>query len=85
MSTYFFSIKKGARYNGKKDIPDLTKPAYEKRVSTVKVNKPRVLIPVFPGTNCEYDSAKAVARAGGEPEIIVINNLSASGIDNSIK
>lgn len=49
----------------------------------VKTVKPKVLIPVFPGTNCEYDSAKAVGDAGGEPEIIVINNLSADGIRRS--
>ena len=49
----------------------------------VKVAKPRVLIPVFPGTNCEYDSAKAVADAGAEPEIFVINNLTADGIKRS--
>ncbi len=45
--------------------------------------KPHVLIPVFPGTNCEYDSAKAVADAGADPEIFVINNLSAEGIKKS--
>jgi len=50
----------------------------------VAVARPRVLIPVFPGTNCEFDSAKAVADAGAEPEIIVINNLSADGISRSI-
>ena len=49
----------------------------------VKCAKPRVLIPVFPGTNCEYDSAKAVRDAGAEPEIFVINNLSAEGIKRS--
>ncbi len=48
------------------------------------VAKPRVLIPVFPGTNCEYDSAKAVERAGAQAEIFVINNLSASGIADSV-
>ena len=51
----------------------------------VKVARPKVLIPAFPGTNCEYDSAKAVADAGAEPEIIVINNLSASGIQRSVE
>lgn len=45
--------------------------------------KPRVLIPVFPGTNCEYDTAKALKTAGAAPEIIVINNLSAKGIADS--
>jgi len=42
-----------------------------------------VLIPVFPGTNCEYDSAKAVRDAGAEPEIFVINNLTADGVKRS--
>ena len=51
----------------------------------IKVTKPTVLIPAFPGTNCEYDSAKAVRDAGAEPEIIVINNLSADGIARSVE
>ncbi len=45
--------------------------------------KPRVLIPVFPGTNCEYDSARAAQRAGLEPEILVLNNQSAQGVADS--
>ena len=49
----------------------------------VKVAKPKVLIPVFPGTNCEYDSAKAVMDAGADAEIFVINNLTADGIKRS--
>lgn len=48
------------------------------------IAKPKVLIPVFPGTNCEYDAAKALREAGADPEIIVIRNLSASGIAESI-
>ncbi len=51
----------------------------------IKVTKPRVLIPAFPGTNCEFDSAKAVRDAGAEPQILVINNLSASGIQRSVE
>lgn len=51
----------------------------------IKTAKPKVLIPAFPGTNCEYDSAKAVRDAGAEPQIIVVNNLSASGIQSSIE
>ncbi len=50
----------------------------------IKVAKPKVLIPAFPGTNCEYDSAKAVRDAGAEAEIIVINNLNAQGIQKSV-
>ena len=49
----------------------------------VKCAKPKVLIPVFPGTNCEYDSAKAVRDGGAEAEIFVINNLTADGIKRS--
>ena len=49
----------------------------------VKCAKPHVLIPVFPGTNCEYDSAKAVRDAGADPEIFVINNLTADGVKRS--
>lgn len=55
------------------------------KAPAIKVARPKVLIPAFPGTNCEYDSAKAVRDAGAEPEIIVINNLSASGIQASIE
>ncbi len=56
----------------------------EKRVAPrVKVASPKVLIPVFPGTNCEFDSAKAVRDAGAEPEIFVINNLTADGVKRS--
>ena len=51
----------------------------------IKVAKPKVLIPAFPGTNCEFDSAKAMRDAGADPEIIVIKNLSASGIQSSIE
>ncbi len=54
-------------------------------VSTIKNAKPKVLIPAFPGTNCEFDSAKAIRDAGAEPEILVINNLSASGIRKSVE
>ena len=41
-----------------------------------KVARPKAVIPVFPGTNCEYDTAQACLRAGIQPEIIVIRNLS---------
>ena len=58
--------------------------AAERKAPAVKVAKPVCLIPAFPGTNCEYDSAKAVRDAGAEPEIIVINNLSADGIARSV-
>ena len=74
------------------NIPDVVTPI--ETVSTpektrvapaVKVAKPKVLIPVFPGTNCEYDSARAVADAGAEPEIFVVKNRSADAIAQSVE
>ena len=53
--------------------------------ASVKTARPKALIPVFPGTNCEYDTAKAFDRAGAEPEIFVINNLTASDVASSIE
>ena len=50
-----------------------------------KVAKPRVFIPVFPGTNCEYDSTKAFERAGAEVDVKVFKNLSAEDIRDSVK
>ena len=50
----------------------------------IKVAKPKVLIPVFPGTNCEFDSAKVMADAGADTEIFVINNLTSDGISASV-
>ena len=74
------------------NIPDLKTPMqnFEYKVDkyatpAIKVAKPKVLIPAFPGTNCEFDSAKAMRDAGADPEIIVIKNLSAAGIQSSIE
>ena len=49
----------------------------------VKSAKPLAVIPVFPGTNCEYDTAKAVENAGGAAEIIVVRNFSADALAQS--
>ena len=49
----------------------------------IAVAKPKVLIPVFPGTNCEFDSARAAIRAGLDAEILVVNNQSAQGVADS--
>ncbi len=51
----------------------------------ISVAKPKALIPVFPGTNCEYDTVKAFERAGAEAEAYVINNLDAKGIERSVE
>ncbi len=52
--------------------------------ATSSFAKPKVLIPVFPGTNCEYDSARAFELAGADPEIVVIKNLSAAALEDSV-
>ncbi len=51
---------------------------------SIKVAKPRVLIPVFPGTNCEYDSAKVMLDAGADVKTFIINNLTKEGISRSV-
>ena len=68
-----------------KKIENFSYSASSRPAPAVKCAKPRVLIPVFPGTNCEYDSAKAVADAGGEPEIMVISNLTSAHIARSVE
>ncbi len=56
-------------------IPAIEYKASEWSFSPVKFAKPRVLVPVFPGTNCEYDTKKAFARAGADVDIFVIKNI----------
>nr|AIF26055.1 putative phosphoribosylformylglycinamidine synthase [uncultured bacterium Ad_125_D08] len=48
-----------------------------------RIARPRVLIPVFPGTNCEYDTARAFLKAGATPEVLVIRNLTAPAVAES--
>ncbi len=54
-------------------------------VPVVRTPRPHALIPVFPGTNCEYDTARALTRAGAEPEILVIRNLSPADVEDSLE
>jgi len=55
------------------------------RPPKIKVPKPRVLIPVFPGTNCEYDSARKFVKAGAECDFFVFKNINPGDIDESVK
>ena len=66
-------------------IETVSSPEKTRVAPSIKVAKPKILIPVFPGTNCEYDSARAVADAGGEPEIFVVKNRSADAIARSVE
>ncbi len=67
-----------------KEIPAFSYSATSYPIPKATFAKPKVLIPVFPGTNCEFDTAKVMRLAGAEPEIIVINNLTAAGISQSV-
>ena len=57
--------------------------AISRAVPAVKTARPKVLIPVFPGTNCEYDTQRAFLDAGAEAEIFVIRNLTADHVARS--
>ena len=62
-------------------------PLYEekaRKISSVKIAKPRVFIPVFPGTNCEYDTIKAFEKEGAIATPFIFKNLSASDIEESV-
>jgi len=65
-------------------IPNLDYVGKSVLAPAVKHAKPKVLIPVFPGTNCEFDSARAVLAAGGDAEIVVIRNLTAEDVSRSV-
>ena len=71
--------------------PRIAVPAYSYNSAlktpapSVRVARPRVLIPVFPGTNCEYDTAKQFNQYGGEADIFVLRNLTAAQIEESVK
>ena len=72
---------------------DVEKKSYEpfsyngrsNKAPAVKVARPKVLIPVFPGTNCEFDTAKVFSDAGAETDIFVINNLTPSDVSKSVE
>ena len=69
----------------KAPVPVFNYEAKSYPAPAVKTARPRVLIPVFPGTNCEYDSARAVLAAGAEADIAVIRNLTAEDVARSIE
>ena len=64
------------------DVPLCTQR--EGKAPAIKVARPRVFIPAFPGTNCEVDSARAFEKAGAETEILVVKNLSPKDIEETI-
>ncbi len=76
-------------YPVKKDVEGKIESYYtlggNRKKPLQNIVKPKVLIPVFPGTNCEYDTQRAFERAGAETEIFVFNNLSTLNVVESIK
>ncbi|MFR6468813.1 MAG: phosphoribosylformylglycinamidine synthase [Lachnospiraceae bacterium] len=66
------------------EYPDTCYQAENVYVCKHKIAKPRVFIPVFPGTNCEYDSTKAFEHAGAEVDVKVFKNLTAEDIRDSV-
>ena len=67
-----------------KTYPNLSFDKRNTAAPCVKTARPKVLIPVFPGTNCEYDTAKQLEEAGAEAKIFIVNNLTASDISRSV-
>ena len=55
------------------------------RKPALRTARPRIFIPVFPGTNCEYDSARAFTRAGGIVDTLVMQNLSPANVEKSVR
>ena len=66
-------------------VPTLVYEKQGKRKSFSPYTRPKVLIPVFPGTNCEYDLQRALGEVGAESEIFVINNLSPHRVTESVE
>lgn len=66
-------------------IENISYKSCKKLKSKNQIKKPRVLIPVFPGTNCEYDARKAFEKAGADVQELVFNNIDKISLDESLK
>ncbi len=67
------------------EVGNLNCFALKKERTSLGIAKPRVLIPVFPGTNCEYDTARAFERAGAKAEIFVVKNQKPHDIEEDVR
>ena len=70
---------------GKAEEAPLVTFRRKKPVKGPRVAKPRVLIPAFPGTNCELDTARAFGKAGCAPEVFLVRNLTARAVEESVR
>ncbi|MBQ0079763.1 MAG: phosphoribosylformylglycinamidine synthase [Eubacterium sp.] len=74
-------------FRDKADTTEVAQPLFTERNTAtplIKVVKPKVVIPTFPGTNCEVDTARAFRRAGAEADIHIIRNLTTEQLEDSI-
>ncbi|MCD7935059.1 MAG: phosphoribosylformylglycinamidine synthase [Oscillospiraceae bacterium] len=67
------------------EAPACTAESTTRRVAAVKCARPRALIPVFPGTNCEYDTQRALLEAGADGEVFIVRNLTAADAAESVE
>ncbi|MGN0078858.1 MAG: phosphoribosylformylglycinamidine synthase, partial [Coriobacteriales bacterium] len=73
-------------YRGKgEEVEAITDESHVPLTFSTTLAKPRVIIPVFPGNNCEFDSARAFRRAGAQAETLVINNLTPNAVAESVE
>ncbi|MBR6229109.1 MAG: phosphoribosylformylglycinamidine synthase subunit PurQ, partial [Eubacterium sp.] len=81
-----FPTKSGATGPALRDeVYDIAAKGGEVYVCRHKVARPKVFIPVFPGTNCEYDTQEAFRRAGADTETIVFKNMTGDDIRDSVE
>ncbi|WP_195282584.1 phosphoribosylformylglycinamidine synthase [Harryflintia acetispora] len=71
--------------NGKGEVERYAYDCQRSVSPKVGIARPKVVVPVFPGTNCEYDTARAFERAGAEAQIVVLRNLSPRDIEESVQ
>ncbi|NLG53155.1 MAG: phosphoribosylformylglycinamidine synthase [Clostridiales bacterium] len=70
---------------GAGDAPRFEYRAGEKKYAVGRISRPKAVIPVFPGTNCEYDTGRAVIRAGGDAECVIVSNLNSGALNESVE
>ncbi|MBQ7875918.1 MAG: phosphoribosylformylglycinamidine synthase [Clostridia bacterium] len=88
LSAWTKTLEKTFPTQAKEETTPIVDYTYDKRniyVAKNKVAKPKVFIPVFPGTNCEYDSARNFINAGAEADICVFRNLTMNDVTESLK
>ena len=88
ISAWTKTLEKTFPTRAKEETTPIIDYAYDKRnvnVSSSRIARPKVFIPVFPGTNCEYDTARAFEKAGAEADICVFRNLSMADVTDSLK